>query len=72
MSLCAWPRTANLRNVDLQLHRGLDLPTIAQCMKTLSKSYFENAVRFPPAISLSHGALLMASSRARPTLPVTP
>ncbi|CAH2228408.1 jg22762 [Pararge aegeria aegeria] len=34
-----------MRNVDL--HRDLDLPTIAQYMKTLSKTYFENAVRHP-------------------------
>ncbi|CAH2256718.1 jg10951 [Pararge aegeria aegeria] len=34
-----------MRNVDL--HRDLDLPTIAQYMKSLSKTYFENAVRHP-------------------------
>ncbi|CAH2266703.1 jg19842 [Pararge aegeria aegeria] len=34
-----------VRNVDL--HRDLDLPTIAQYMKILSKAYFEYAVQHP-------------------------
>ncbi|CAH2232675.1 jg5300 [Pararge aegeria aegeria] len=35
---------------NLVLHRDLDLPTIAQYMKTLSKSYFKIAVRHPNPI----------------------
>ncbi|CAH2239982.1 jg3411 [Pararge aegeria aegeria] len=34
-----------VHNVDL--NRDLDLPTIAQYMKLLSKTYFEKAVRHP-------------------------
>ncbi|CAH2216418.1 jg335 [Pararge aegeria aegeria] len=65
ISLCAWGTGSPwlVRNVDL--HRDLDLPTIAQYFKKISKSYFEKAVRHP-------NPLVVEASTYTPALDVEP
>ncbi|CAH2207698.1 jg10865 [Pararge aegeria aegeria] len=59
-----------MRNVDL--HRDLDLPTIARYMKLLSKTYFENAVRPWGRTALGVGPLVVEASTYTPVPDVEP